>query len=147
MSCGPPSLHYRTPKYRYRHAQFFLPINTDFPVPSSTETVTSSTSKSILDLFSSELHCQSRVSSSWERDFSPLARYTHRSLLLISPNFFRLSLYYGHCGLPWHSDIEAVSSTLRCGDMCERVARNTRGVKKMTQCYNTRRLMVKHKHR
>ena len=50
MRSGPAAcLCFRTPKPRYRHARFSLLVNnTDFPVPSSTETITSSTGKYIL---------------------------------------------------------------------------------------------------
>ena len=59
--------------------------------------------------------------------------------------------YCGYCGIPWHSDREAVSSTLV--DVVTRASGypGTRecfhGVKKMTRYCNTRRLMAKHRHR
>ena len=59
--------------------------------------------------------------------------------------------YYGYCGVLWHSDREAVSSTLV--DVMTRAGGypGTRGcflgVKKMTRYCNTRRLMAKHRHR
>ena len=61
-----------------------------------------------------------------------------------------VSLYYGYCGIPWHSDREAVSSTLV--DAVTRASGypGTRecfhGVK-MTRYCNTWRLMTKHRQR
>ena len=58
--------------------------------------------------------------------------------------------YCGYCGIPWHSDREAVSSTLV--DVVTRASGypGTRecfhGVK-ITRYCNTRRLMAKHRHR
>ena len=62
-----------------------------------------------------------------------------------------IRMYSGYCGIPWHSDREAVSSTLV--HMVTRASGypGTRecfhGVKKMTRYCNTRRLMAKHRRR
>ena len=58
---------------------------------------------------------------------------------------YSLTVYYGYCGIPWHSDREAVSSTLV--DVVTRAsgypgARECFHGVKMTRCCNTRRLMA-----
>ena len=83
-----------------------LSINTDFPVPSSTETATSSTGKSTL-------YC--RFSGSWEREISPLGqihpsqppasscvsrpRFYHLPPYLIPAGFLTITVY-SRLGLP-----------------------------------------------
>ena len=63
----------------------------------------------------------------------------------------QVCVYHGYCGIPWHSDREAVSSTLV--DVVTRASRylGTRecfhGVKKIIRYCNTQRLMAKHRHR
>ena len=71
-----------------------------------------------------------------------------------SPNYslrLRLITYYGYCGIPWHSDREAVSSTLVDVVTLASGYPGTRecfhGMKNTKRYYNTRCLMAKHRHR
>ena len=71
---GQPPVFVSGPHEHYQYTpSYFYHFNTDRPVPLSTETVPSSTFKTILHWStSSEWHCRYRLSRSWEKVISPL---------------------------------------------------------------------------
>ena len=86
-------------------------INTDSPVPSSTETVTSSAGKFILYRLSSEFHGHYCFSGSWGRELSHLGQIHASQPPAIScvsrPHLYRLSPYYDTSRVPNHYRLQS----------------------------------------